>query len=328
MRLTPCSCSHRFGISVAGISSDGDSRLLRAMKIETRLGQIRPPNMPYYYNCAFTDTACVQDATHIGTKMRNKFLQASILLPMGNRLVTLSHLKMLIEELPKSVHGLVLSDICPDDRQNFQSLQKIMDPKVLKCVQENIPESEATVLYLKLCRYVTSAFLDPNLSPLDRVYRSWFAILFLRIWRNWISKSDTYDLNANWITSNAYECIELNGHQLIQLIRKFRNEGNEKQFIPFLMDSQACESSFRKFRSMTSVFWTKINSTLLELFHLVGRVELQNYISSFKIPEVQFPRNQGKKTEWSIRSCPPTRKFSNKWMLPEMMPLKWRVHLT
>lgn len=39
-------------------------------------------------------------------------------------------------------------------------------------LKDNVGESEATALYLKLCQYVTSAFIDPKLSPLDRIYRS------------------------------------------------------------------------------------------------------------------------------------------------------------
>lgn len=137
------------------------------------------------------------------------------------------------------LHGLVLSDICPDDRQNFSSLEKIMRPHVANSLRECIPGSEATLFYLKLCYYVTSAFLDPKLSPSERIYRMWFAIFFLRIWRCWIlqleksSKEPTeYCLHDNFITMNANECIELNGHALVQLVMKFRNENKSDLFIP------------------------------------------------------------------------------------------------
>lgn len=236
----------------------------------------------------------MQDSIHNGTKLRNKVLQPSAILPMGSRQVSISHLKMLIAKLPKSHHGIVLNDICPDDRQNFESLRKVMRPDVTQCLQDNIAGSEATALYFKLCRYVTSAFIDPKISPLERVHHIWFSIFYLRIWRTWILRTEGYSLTENFITTNVYECIELNGHALIQLIIKFRDAGKAEHFIPVLFSSQPCESTFRQFRSMTSVFWTKINSSLHEMLHIVGRIELQNYITHFKIPEVVFPRNQKK----------------------------------
>lgn len=101
---------------MAGISFDSDSRLLRSVKINTRLGRIRPIEMPSFFNSMITETAYVQDPTHIGTKLRNKILQSSILLPMENKQVSIAHLKILIEKYPKSYHGLSYNDICPESR--------------------------------------------------------------------------------------------------------------------------------------------------------------------------------------------------------------------
>lgn len=185
-----------------------------------------------------------------------------------------------------------------------------MSPHVANSLRECIPGSEATIFYLKLCYYVTSAFLDPKLSPLERIYRMWFPIFFLRIWRCWIlqlesSKEPTvYCLQDNFITMNANECIELNGHALVQLVMKFRNENKSDLFIPFLFSSQPCESTFRQFRSMTSIYWTKINSSLLELFHTVGRIELQNYIMYYKAPGVIFPRQENKTSKMDFHEMP------------------------
>lgn len=131
---------------------------------------------------------------------------------------------------------------------------------------------------------------------------------FLRIWRRWISEiendSNKYTVKDNFITPNAYECIEINGHALIQLMIKFRNEKKTEQFVPTLFSSQPCESTFRQFRSMTSIYWTKINSSLLEMFHIVGRIELQNYITHHKIPQVKFPRSQEQITKMESHELP------------------------
>lgn len=65
-------------------------------------------------------------------------------------------------------------------------------------------------------------------------------------------------------------------------------------FIPYLLSSQPCEESFRQMRSMGTMNYTKINFTLLELFNLVGRIELQNDIMYSKLSNsnVIFPRNK------------------------------------
>lgn len=268
------------------------------MKLNSHLGQEHPESMPPYFNCAITDISFIQDTPHIGTKIRNKLLQPSSLIPMGTKLVSNSHLKILIKKRPKDEHGLALKDICPEDRQNFDSLIKTTEPRVLQSLQEHVIDSEGTVMYLKLCQKITSAFLDKTLIATERVFRSWYSIFFLRIWRSWILENGTnaknvtneYTVGDSFLTSNAYECIELNGHGLIQLIMKFRDEGKPEQFLPDLFSSQACESTFRQFRSLSTIYWTKINMTLLEVFNAVGRVELQNDIRFFKIPDVQFAR--------------------------------------
>lgn len=282
-----------------GISSDGDGRLLRCMKLKTKVGQGRPDSMPLYFNCSVTNIIYIQDTIHIGTKLRNKLLQPSSLIPLGTKQVSISHLKILIKNVPKDEHGLVLKDICPDDRQNYDSLRKTCKSRVLRSLQNFVPESEATVMYLRLCKNIASAFLDAKLKPTERIHKMWCSIFFLRIWRSWISEvekdtnecqTNNYTVKNSFITANAYECIEINGHGLIQLVIKFRNEGKPEQFIPELYSSQACESTFRQFRSLSTIFWTKINMTLLEMFNSVGRVELLNDIRFFKIPNVKFAR--------------------------------------
>lgn len=90
-----------------------------------------------------------------------------------------------------------------------------------------------------------------------------------------------------------HACIELNAQNLLILVKKFRNEGMDEFFLPTIFNSQACEETFRKMRSMGTMNFTKVNFTLLELMHLVGRVELMNDIMYFKLAgvDVCFPRN-------------------------------------
>lgn len=101
-------------------------------------------------------------------------------------------------------------------------------------------------------------------------------------------------MSENFITSNAYVCIEINALYLVELIKIFRNKKIPELFIPTLFSSQPCEETFRQMRSMSTINYTKINFTLLELIHLIGRVKLQNDIIHSKLANVKvfFPRDR------------------------------------
>lgn len=231
----------------------------------------------------------LQDVVHIGTKLRNRLLKLTTVLLIGNKIASVAHLKILINSVPKSIHGLVYSDICPDDRQNFNSLNKLMEPNVRTALTNFVKDSEGTIEFIRICAEVTSSLYDDDLKPLERVFRIWRSTFFLRAWRFSVQNS----LNEHFITQNAYSCIELNAKNLIILIKKFRDGGARENFVPTVFNSQPCESFFRKVRSMGTMNYTRVNFTILELIHLVGRVELMNDIMYFKLSDVdvKFPRN-------------------------------------
>lgn len=186
----------------------------------------------------------VQDPTHIGTKLRNVLLKSSVLLPIGTFKVSKSHLKYLISTVSKDVHHLTDCDIDPKDRQNFRSLQKCMKSEVLDNLKKYVPESDATILFLKICRLVTDSYMHPTSTPLERLHSIWYSIFVLRGWRLWIVKNDKYTVKENFITQNAYTCIELNGHSFINVLVQCRDLSLEQQFLPPLFGSQPCESTF------------------------------------------------------------------------------------
>lgn len=280
----------RHGIEIDGISSDGDQRLLSSMRHNFSVKQ----NTSLMEHSHISEIICfLQDILHIATKLRNRLLNLLIALVIGNRVASVTHLKMLINIIAKSIHGLVYSDICPDDRQNFDSLRRVMQPKVRDALAKYVVGSEATIEYIRLCHEITSSLVDVNMPPLERLSLIWRSTFFLRAWRLFIKKSDSLDLDSNFITANAYACVELNAQNLIILMKKFREIGLDEFFVPTVFNSQACEETFRKIRSMGTMNFTKVNFTLLELMHLVGRVELMNDIIYFKLADtdVCFPRN-------------------------------------
>lgn len=233
----------------------------------------------------------MQDAIHGVLKLRTCFLRSYAALPMGNKLASVAHLKQLIKTVPKKVHGLVLSDVSPIDRQNFKSFEKCMSKRTRMALQEYIPGSEATSFFLDLCSKVSTSLMDYDTTPYERIEMLFHAIFFLRIWRKWIIESK-YILSENFITANAYLCTELNGANLLKLIRMFRDENKPELFLTTMFDSQACERAFRQLRSMGTPNFTKINFTLLELLHMVRRIEVQNEIVYLKLSglDIKLPK--------------------------------------
>lgn len=234
----------RHGIQVAGISTDGDIRCLTNMK-HTLTCIINSENVDVLLD--IKDEQClsvIQDPTHLAGKMRNRTQIPSVAMPMGQKQVSVGHLKMLIDSVSKDIHGLVRSDILPDDKQNFRSFEKITESRVLNALNQYVPDSEATIIYLKLSSQMSSAFMDPHLKPLERILKLWHAVYFLRIWRKWILAQEACDdlpqlsLDKNFISDNAFTCAELNAYGLLHIITKFRSANMQELFLPTLFQSQ------------------------------------------------------------------------------------------
>lgn len=272
---------------MAGKSTDGDPRCLSAMVYEASLS-----NEIWI--------KCTQDHTHIGTKVRNRLLKRDIILPMGTHKVSIEHLRNLINNTQKSVHGLTFSDVFPIDRMNYKSFDKIVQERVLIALEQKVPNSKATIQYLKMFRDIVNSYMQFDLNPLERIQLIWRGVYFLRIWRTFLDKSSHYSVAENFITYNAYTCIELNAKALIALIKMFRDRNTHEQFLPALFDSQACERIFRTFRSMGTTQFTKINFSLMELIHISGRVEVENDIKYCKlnVDGIEMPHKRRMKSKF------------------------------
>lgn len=125
------------------------------------------------------------------------------------------------------------------------------------------------------------------------------AVFFLRIWKQNIILSRSYTLQNHFITPNAHSGIEMNAKNLIILLKKFRDQNHHELFLPPIFDSQTCENFFRLYRSMGTTQCTKINFSLYELIHMIGRVEVQHDIAYFKLrgTPIQIPNMRVGKTK-------------------------------
>lgn len=304
------SCTiYRYGIEVVGFSADGDGRLLNSMRYNSKFDSCTTNQ---WFNDGDSTVCYLQDIVHIGTKLRNRLLKLTTILLIGNKIASVAHLKILINSVPKSIHGLVYTDICPDDRQNYGSLNKIMEPNVRTALADFVKDSEGTIEYIRICAEITSSLYSENLSPQERLFRIWRSTFFLRAWRINVQNS----LNQHFITQNAYSCIELNAKNLIILIKKFRDAGLKEYFLPTIFNSQPCEGFFRQTRSMGTMNYTRITFSILEMMHLIGRVEMMNDIMYFKLNDVdvRFPRNTLNKDN------------SNHFELPSDLEIQHTIH--
>lgn len=296
-------------ITINNIATDGDSRALMAMKVFSRIGQ---QDLSYldceYYSCGgWVETTFIQDIIHIITKSRNRALLCSRLFPIGNKIISSTHLKYLIQHVSKDKHLLTYSDIEPKDRQNFLSAEKICSEKTIRCLSDYVPESEGTVLYLKMMRSVLNSLSDTDITSEERVYQIWYGVFFCRAWRSWLLNSRKvkiagqkkskhfYNLKDNFMSSNCFTCIELNAHSLVkQVLGKELPSKENNFFFPNLFDSQVCESTFRQLRSFTSTYCTVVNFNMLEIINRIRKIQLQNEIVTSCYGRIKFPRFEKK----------------------------------
>lgn len=108
----------KLGITIAGFSSDGDTRLLKGMRLNNCLPLIKSQKFlwsetwPWFQIDMHKVEECyVQDTTHIITKMRTRFLKEGIILQMGNYVATVDHLHFLVKNVSKDKHLLTSWDL-------------------------------------------------------------------------------------------------------------------------------------------------------------------------------------------------------------------------
>lgn len=282
------------GISVIGRASDGDSRLMKAMRLKSFIRPNPTTAWAWFQMNRETDFVCIQDFVHILVKLKSRLLKPSIILPVGPTTVaSKGHLTEATLRYTRDQHDIAPSFLDNRDKMNFRSADKICSKKATEFLKSSqIENCEGTVVYLELMRSVYMSFADPSLAPLQRVEMIWEEVFFLRFWREWIVNSNgDYILSRNFLTLNAYMCIEINAHALIQLIIMLRDAEACELFLPWLFSSQPCESLFRLLRALTSTLSTQVNFSILELLYKLRRLDFMSEAFYKLKDKYQFPRN-------------------------------------
>ena len=241
-----------------------------------------------------TSVAYVQDIVHVAVKLKARLLKPSIVLPMGKFLAGVHDLRLVQHTFGKDLHGMRERDVSHKDKQNFDAVLHITSDSVMALLAQ-ITDAKGTTAYLSVIKCVVDSYLDKSLDPLTRLEKAWFAVFFLHYWHCWLLQSPNYTFGSNFITLNAYVCIELNAHALITFLMTIR-ESNCESFLPWMLGSQSCEKVFRSARSMTSIFSTVLNFSMLGLLRRLHRLHAQSCLESESAETgIKYPRAEAHK---------------------------------
>ena len=235
------------GICVISFAADGDSRLLSAMrstysfstnksgsaKLSTSLKPLHAASysaLKKWLCVPLYSLLCVQDIVHLGVKLKARLLKPSIILPLGSFVASGAHLHILVGLHGKETHGLRRRDIDHRDKQNFDAVEHIISASYLL---ESMPDAIGTKCYIDLMKASIYSYLNKSLSPEKRLEEMWYAVFFVRYWRQWICLQPQFTLSDNFILGNAYMCIEINAHSLLAFILMMHDMPNSTHFCPW-----------------------------------------------------------------------------------------------
>lgn len=283
----------------AKFSSDGDSKLLGAMKTLCSFGKTTyiadlEINVICDIDC---DMQSMQDNIHLANKLKNRLFDSANNLEIGDFCASINHVKMILEDPTLTIndHHLVSSDVntndCTRDKMNFSSTRKICSDDVAAILADRIEGSEGTVAYLKIIRSVLKAYVESDVDPLIRLYHAFFGLSLVRRWRNDLEYTIKED---SFVTSNVWTCLEINFASLLCLTLK--GQGH----LVVIWNSQSCEELFRSLRSISTFGLTEINFSLLEALEKINRVHKIQVLSHELKNIFQLPENIEKRLDRSV----------------------------
>lgn len=286
----------KLNISVVTISSDSDPKYNAAMRLNSGIGHPSEILKFNWFSCSsdLSGPFFIQDPTHIATKMRNfllKTIRKPHKLPFGPKyFISNSHLERLLHSLGKDEHQLTATVLNPTDRQNFSSALRICDKNTTDLLEKYIKGSDATTMFLIIMRNYIDAYMNRELSPIERIEKVWYSVFIIRIWRRYILINKKLTLSENFLSSNCYSCLEINAHGLVLILLGLREQNAAQFFQPHHFSSQPCEGFYRQIRSFTSTYSTVANCTVKEILGRIHKIQLQNDISDSESKTFVFPK--------------------------------------
>ena len=110
-------------------------------------------------------------------------------------------------------------------------------------------------------------------------------------------------MKQNLLTNNTYLCIELNAHALLTFLMNTRDNVNKNDvvFFPWLLGSLSCEKMFRSARSMSTVFSSVLNFSILGLLCRLHNLNIQAMLQvDAEKSGIRFPcQGRRRRSGWS-----------------------------
>ena len=303
-----------------GFSTDGASSFLKAMNelsdlngelSDEELNEI-PQEFKYFFFALFKlkDISLINDPTHLAVKMFWRLMRLSPLI--GTQRASKAIIIEVLETFGKLITGVSVNTLTDlKDAMNFDRVSQICNEHIISFF--TAPDQFATKCYLKMIMYVIKAYIDPETSPEQRIEKAWYVIFFCRFWKLSNTLRGEVTNKNDFLSANAYNCIELNGHNLLKFLIACREMNQPELFLLYSCHSQDCESFFRTFRALGTTSYTSINFRLYELLHKVRRVTTMTHIREVE-ENYDFERKE------RIKAKPKTVRF-----VPENLPSNLKI---
>lgn len=165
------------GITVFGIASDGDPKLLKAMLSMTKFAAVPCAVLGDRFEWSLVQRILFyQDTTHSVNRMRSKLFNRKRTLMIGTSVANVMHLDVLVDEVSKDKHGLTYDDLHPTDLMSFEPTEKVMKETVINLLEEHVPGSEGTVVLLRYMSAIYRAYTDVTLAPIEAISMLWYSL--------------------------------------------------------------------------------------------------------------------------------------------------------
>lgn len=245
-----------------------------------------PDKFTWFFQAIWQPTVCtLQDPLHVLVKLYRRLVGHVLII--GSKIISVSFLQLLLKEDDRR-YGICLSDLKNTDAMNVRIAEKVGSERIISGLEKNVPGSEALVVYLSLMMWVRKAYIDAETSPVTRVFLAWKLVFFVRIWKASLVEDDEKTLK-HFISSNTYNCLELNAHSLLVFLTKCRDENRPDLFKVEKLGSQPCERYFATERSQTTTLSTITNFDMFDLLCRTKRTDIMLMAQS-KCENFEFAR--------------------------------------
>ena len=237
-------------LPIIGIGADGDSKV-RKFYMDTYIKKAQETDGLTLDFKGFDFAAVVKhigttniaatmqpDWRHLIKKWRNQLPNTKKILLMVKNLVIMEHL-IKIYETYKLESGLWKSDVFVRDKQNVDAATRLLQPAVRDCLIKSHSDSTRGLrAYLSVGSCLLRCYADNEISVRERAKLAWTPVIFLRLWKIWIS-SKQYDSETHFISDQTYTDTILAGHSLILNMLIFSKYFPDVPFCPSFFGSDA-----------------------------------------------------------------------------------------